>query len=271
MPELPEITVLADQMKAALVGKTFAAIEVLQAKCLNVAPEAFVAALNGARLLDVIPRGKWVLVRTSQGWLLLCLGMGGEILLVTRDTLPEKRRLIFDFDDSTCLAVNFWWFGYAHYAPDPAKHTMVGKLGPHALDLSLDEFRALLKGRRGAIKPFLLDQHRIAGIGNVYIQDSLFRAKIHPLRPIASLSDDEVAGLWQAIRGVLQESIAAGGLAFELDMYGQKGRWWDSSFLTTFRDGKPGKPCPVCGSATETIRVGNTASYICPHCQPFDV
>ena len=116
-----------------------------------------------------------------------------------------------------------------------------------------------------------LDQHRIAGIGNVYIQDSLFRAKIHPLRPIASLSDGEIAGLWRAIRGVLQESIAAGGLAFELNMYGQKGGWWASSFLTTFREGKPEKPCPVCGSATETVRVGNTASYICPHCQPLDV
>jgi formamidopyrimidine-DNA glycosylase len=267
MPELPEITILANQMKAELVGKTFTGIEVLQPRCLNVPPEAFVAALSGARLLDVTGRGKWVLVQTSQGWLLLCLGMGGEILLVTRATLPEKHRLIFDFDDGTCLAVNFWWFGYAHYAVDPAQHAMVGKLGPHALDLSLDEFRALLKGRRGAIKPFLLDQHRIAGIGNVYIQDSLFRAKIHPLRPIASLSDDEVARLWQAIRDVLQESIVAGGLAFELNMYGQKGGW-DSSFLITFRDGKP---CPVCGTATETIRVGNTASYICPHCQPLEV
>ena len=267
MPELPEITVLAHQMKAALVGKTFAGIEVLQPKCLNVSPEAFVAALSGARILDVTRRGKWVLVETSQGWLLLCLGMGGEILLVTRGALPEKRRLIFDFDDGTCLAVNFWWFGYAHYAADPAKHAMVGKLGPHALDLSLDEFQALLSGRRGAIKPFLLDQHNIAGIGNVYIQDSLFRAKIHPLRPIPSLSDDEIAGLWQAIRDVLQESIAAGGLVFELNMYGQKGGW-DSSFLITFRDGTP---CPVCGAATETIRTGSTASYICPRCQPLDV
>src|SRR5512136_2566521 len=262
MPELPEITVLAGQMKAALVGKTFAGIEVLQAKCLNVAPEAFVTALSGATLLGVTRHGKWVLVQTSQGWLLLCLGMGGEILLVTRATLPQKRRLIFDFDDGTCLAVNFWWFGYAHYAADPAKHAMVGKLGPHAMDLSLDKFRALLRGRRGAIKPFLLDQHRIAGIGNVYIQDSLFRAKIHPLRPIASLSEDEIARLWQSIREVLQESIAAGGLAFELNMYGKKGGWWDSSFLTTFRDGKPEKPCPACGSTPEIIRVGNTASYI---------
>jgi formamidopyrimidine-DNA glycosylase len=78
----------------------------------------------------------------------------------------------------------------AHYAADPAQHPMVGKLGPNALDLSLDQFHALLQGRRGAIKAFLLDQDRTAGIGNVYVQMPLWRAKIHPLRPIPSLSEE---------------------------------------------------------------------------------
>jgi len=134
-----------------------------------------------------------------------------------------------------------WWFGYVHYAPlekDPKglgkplgsgaiDHPMVGKLGPNALNLSLEEFRALLKGRRGAIKAFLLDQDRIAGIGNVYVQTPLWRAKIHPLRPIPSLSDEEIAALWQALREILQGSIDAGGAPFELNLYGQKGGWDD--------------------------------------------
>lgn len=110
MPELPEITNLARQMKAELVGKTIGGIEVLQPKSLNVPEEDFIAALTGAKIRDVSARGKWIFVETTRGWLLLCLGMGGEILLVTRDALPEKRRLVFDFTDGTCLAVNFWWW-----------------------------------------------------------------------------------------------------------------------------------------------------------------
>ena len=100
---------------------------------------------------------------------------------------------------------------------------MVGKLGPNALDLSPEEFRAMLKGRRGAIKTFLLTQDRIAGIGNVYVQTPLWRAKIHPLRPIPSLSDAEITALWQALRDILQGSIDAGGAPFELNLYGQEG------------------------------------------------
>jgi formamidopyrimidine-DNA glycosylase len=139
------------------------------------------------------------------------------------------------------------------------EHPMVGKLGPNALDLSLDEFRALLKGRRGAIKTFLLDQDRIAGIGNVYIQDPLFKARVHPLRPIQTLSDDEVAALWRAIRDTLQEStsvpaaerrgIDAGGAPFELNLYG--------SFLVGYREGQP---CPVCGTPVVKIKTGSTSS-----------
>jgi formamidopyrimidine-DNA glycosylase len=84
---------------------------------------------------------------------------------------------------------------------------MVGKLGPHALDLSPGEFRAMLKGRRGAIQTFLLDQDRMAGIGNVTVQDPLWKARVHPLHPIHTLTDDEIAALWQALRDTLQESI----------------------------------------------------------------
>ncbi len=90
MPELPEIAARAREMKQELVGKTIAGVEVLQPKCLNTPEDVFTGALRGARILYVGHRGKWVLVETSRGWLLLCLGMGGEILLVKRSTLPEK-------------------------------------------------------------------------------------------------------------------------------------------------------------------------------------
>jgi formamidopyrimidine-DNA glycosylase len=267
MPELPEITVFARDMRKELVGRTITGIEVLQPRCLNVPVEEFQAALAGAEIRDVTPRGKWLQVETSQGWLLVGLGMGGEILLTDREHLPEKHRLVFDLDDGTCLAVNFWWFGYAHYAPALAAHAMTAQLGPNALGLTLAEFRALLRGRRGAIKPFLLNQKRIAGIGNVYVQDPLFKAGIHPLRRINTLSDDEVAALWRALRETLQESIDHGGSAWELNLYGEKGGWGERFLLVGYREGEP---CPRCGTPVEKVKTGSTSSYVCPACQLLD-
>jgi formamidopyrimidine-DNA glycosylase len=226
----------------------------------------FQAALSGAEILAVTSHGKWLQLRLSAGWLLLGLGMGGEILLTDRENLPDKYRLILDLDDGDCLAINFWWFGYAHFVSNLADHPMVSKLGPDFMSLSLDDFRQLLAGRRGGIKSFLLNQKNIAGIGNVYGQDPLFKAGIHPLRPINTLTDDEIGALWQAIRDTLQESIDQGGSQWEQDLYGEHGRWDDSFFLVAYREGKP---CPTCGTAVEKIKTGSTSSHICPTCQPL--
>jgi formamidopyrimidine-DNA glycosylase len=267
MPELPEITVRAREMQEALVGKTISGIEVLQPKCLNVPPDAFADALTGATLRGVSNRGKWLFVETTKGWLLLNLGMGGEILLVTRDTLPEKHRLVFDFDDGTCLSLNFWWFGYAHCVPEKEldSHSMTAKLGPNALDVTLGELRAMLRGRRGGIKSFLLNQSNVAGIGNAYVHDILFLARLHPLRSIASLTDDEVAGLAAGIRDGLQPSIDKGGAFYEPGLHGQKGGFTMNDILVGYR---AGKPCPECGTPIEKIKTGSTSSFICPACQP---
>ena len=269
MPELPEITARASEMKEALVGRTITGIQVLQPKCLNVPEETFIDALTGARLLNVTHRGKWLFVETTQGWLLLNMGMGGEILLVTRDTLPEKRRLIFDFEDSTCLSVNFWWFGYAHYVPagELGSHTMTAKLGPNGLELTADDLRALLKGRRGRIKSFLLNQSRIAGIGNAYIHDILFLAKLHPLRKISTLTDAEVDALSEAIHDGLQPSIDKGGAFYEMNLYGEKGGFTMDDILIGYKEGEP---CPVCSTQIVKIKTGSTSSFICPRCQPLE-
>jgi len=126
MPELPEIFIFARDMRRELVGRTIRSVEVLQPKSLNVPPEEFEAALREAEIRDVTPRGKWLRVETTRGWLLLNLGMGGEILLIChggRGELPEKRRLVFDLDggggagEDASLIVNFWWFGYAITPP----------------------------------------------------------------------------------------------------------------------------------------------------------
>jgi formamidopyrimidine-DNA glycosylase len=266
MPELPEIASRAREIRASLVGKTINSIEVLQPKCLNVPEVGFRTALTGARLLDAYNRGKWIFIETTQGWLLLNLGMGGEILLVTRATLPEKYRLIFDFDDDTCLTVNFWWFGYAHYVPDGEldKHTMSAKLGPNALDLDAADLRALVQGRRERVKSFLLNQERIAGIGNAYVHDILFLARLHPLRTLDTLSKQEVEGLAGAIHTCLQPSLDNGGAFYEKNLYGQPGGFTADQILIGYREGEP---CPQCGAQIEKIKTGSTSSFICPNCQ----
>ena len=108
MPELPEIVTLARNMQQELAGRTITGVEVLQPKCLNLPEDDFVGAVQGAGLLRVTSHGKWIQAELDDGWLLLNLGMGGEILLTDRDHLPEKFRLILDLDGEACLAINFW-------------------------------------------------------------------------------------------------------------------------------------------------------------------
>ena len=266
MAELPEIFLISQQMKTELVGKTIKSMEIIQPKCLNISPEAFTTALSGARISDVTYRGKWIFVNTSQGWLLLCLGMGGEILLVNRTTLPEKRRVIFDFTDSACIAVNFWWFGYAHYVDQLKNHRMTFGLGPNAIDLDSAGLRILLQNRRGQLKTFLLDQARIAGIGNFYIHDILFQSRLHPLRAIQSLTETEIETLNTAIHERLGLSIRKGGFAFELNLYGQKGSFGMEDLIIGYKENKP---CPVCGTPIQKVKTGSTSGFICPDCQPL--
>jgi formamidopyrimidine-DNA glycosylase len=257
-------------MNDALVGKKIAGIEVAQPKSLNIPETNFVNALQGARFIEVSPRGKWIFIETTQGWLLLNLGMGGEILLLTRESLPDKWRLIFDFDDGTCLSVNFWWFGYAHYVPrgELNSHSMTTKLGPNALDLRPIELTALLNGRRGRIKSFMLNQSHIAGIGNAYIHDILFMARLHPLRTIDTLNEADFERLAKAIQDGLQPSINKGGAFYEVNLYGERGGFNMEDILIGYKEGKP---CPNCETIIEKIKTGSTSSFICPACQPIEL
>jgi formamidopyrimidine-DNA glycosylase len=266
MPELPEIVTRARGMSAELPGKLITAIEVTQPKCLNLPLEEFKTSLQGARLGQTICRGKWLFTENSQGWFLLNLGMGGEITLATRRALPEKYRLVFDFNDDSCLVVNFWWFGYAHYVRSDglAGHSMTAKLGPNAVDISPTDLLKMTHGQKAGVKAFLLDQSHIAGIGNAYIHDILFIARLHPLRSLATLSDTEIERLALAMHDSLQTSIDKGGAFYEVGLHGEKGGFTMDDILIGYKEGQP---CPVCGTKILKIKTGGTSSYICPNCQ----
>lgn len=266
MPEYPEIACRTAEMNRLLTGKVISAIEVGQPKCLNVSPVEFAGSLTDARFEQFIQRGKWIEGRTDRGWLLLNMGMGGELLLTDRNRLPAKYRLIFDFTDQTCLVVNFWWFGYAHFAglDSLANHSLTAKLGPNALELNEVEFADLLHGQKGRLKAFMLDQTRIAGIGNAYIHDILFLAKLHPLRTLSSLTADEVANLYAGMQKGLRTSLEKGGAFYESGLDGKKGGFLMEDILVGYREGQP---CPVCQTQILKIKTGGTSSFICPSCQ----
>lgn len=271
MPELPEIFILARQMNNELQGKTIASVEVIQEKCLNVTCKEFSQTVTGKRIGPVQSKGKWIFASLGEDTtLLLNLGMGGDVLFHQQgeEEWSGKYKLKIDFTDSSSLSINFWWFGYVHIVKNCELHShkMTSTLGvsPIMKEFTLDRFKELIWGRKCTVKSLLLDQKIIAGVGNVYVQDILFVARLHPDKKILQLSDQEIEDLYKAIVEILSLALARKGLKFEKDLYGNSGGI--ESFLVGYREGQP---CPVCSSTVEKIKTGSTSSFICPKCQPL--
>ena len=201
--------------------------------------------------------------------MLINLGMGADLLYFTpNQRLPEKYQFKLTFNDKTGFTIHFQWFGYIHLIPekDLTKHKLTSQLGisPTHEKFTLEHFGKLLANKKARIKNWLLNQKNVAGIGNVYVQDILFKAKLHPNQKISTLSEKEINNLYKAIQTILNHSIQLVGLAYEKDFYGQKGKLTINEFLVGY---KTGKPCPTCKTPIEKIKTGSTSSYICPKCQ----
>ena len=270
LPELPEIYILAGQMSKELAGKKIVDAEVRQEKCLNMPAEEFTALLKGRTIGNITPRGKWIITTLEpEAYFLLSLGMGGDVRYhKPGEAAQEKYQLKLGFDDRSSLSIAFWWFGYAHAttAEGLLSHKMTSSLGPSPLDekaFTYEYFCGLIKGSRKTVKSILIDQKLIAGIGNVYVQDTLFRARLHPGRKASELSDADIDALYKSILDNLKAAIELGGTP-ERDLYGRPGRLGQDKFLVGYREGLP---CPECGTIIEKIKTGSTSSYICPQCQ----
>jgi formamidopyrimidine-DNA glycosylase len=270
MPELPEITVIAGQMNKEMTGKRIAETEVKQPKILNVPPRRFAEAVKGKTIDSVSSKGKWVFVKLRPNdFIFMNLGMGAELVRhASKRGLPQEYHFRMVFRDGTGFTARFWWFGYIHFVEEGGlgKHKMTSRLGISPMEKGFTEnhFKQRLTGRKVGIKSFLIDQKNIAGIGNVYIQDILFRARLHPNRRTTTLTEEEIHALYKAILRTLSRSIKLGGLAYERDFYGHNGRFTSKEFLVGYKEGKP---CPTCGTTIEKIKTGSTATYICPRCQ----
>jgi formamidopyrimidine-DNA glycosylase len=270
MPELPDIYVLAKSMDSALKGKTIVSVQVNQPKCLNLSANKFKKSVQGRRIEAIQQRGKWILASLDSGWVLaLNLGMGGEIRLHSANETPDssRERVIFNLDTGEQVWIHHWWFGHVHLLQpkDVAIHKQLSALGPEPLDetFTIEKLSEMLRGKRGRIKSYLLDQSFIAGIGNVYVQDILWYAKLHPNRRANTLSAEDIMHLHSAIQRVLKQGIRYGGGPGEQDIWGNPGKY--SKHLQVGY--QTGKPCPTCATPIEELRVGSTTSYICRKCQ----
>ncbi len=272
MPELPEVETVRRQLAPALVGATITEVAILDPRwCAPLAPEELRDVVIGRGVQALARRGKyldWAL--DGEIHLLMHLRMTGTLLLDppgdpahtrVEVTLDGTRRL--RFVDPRRFGTGQLVIGEqalaAYYA---------ARLGVEPFDDAFTPvlLRALARGRRGPIKSFLLDQHMIAGIGNIYADEALFRAGVHPLRPAGTLKPAQYGRLRDAIREVLSLGIDARGASIDdfRHLDGARGSFQDR-FLVHRREGEP---CVVCGATIGKLVVGGRGTYVCVHCQP---
>ena len=272
MPELPEVQTILDALAPLVLEHPIVDVTLLWPGVVDrPSPEEFIAAMRGRRPVRIARRGKYMLFELDNGrWLIMHLRMTGSMRVVSANEpfLPHDR-LVFHLQNGRDWRFNDTRkFGRAYLVDDPAE--VVGKLGPEPLhdDFSTAYLAHKLKGRRAAIKTLLLDQRIVAGVGNIYADEALFRARVHPARPAGSLQTEEIAALVQAVKAVIQQALAEMGTT--LRDYrrpdGSVGEFQNS--LQVFR--RTGQPCPRCGAIIRRMVIGGRSTHFCPVEQTLD-
>lgn len=266
MPELPDVELYKRYLDQHALRQTIERVQVNDARILGDLPaEAFVARLSGNRFEDSRRHGKHLLVRLIRdGWLTLHFGMTGNLVYFAGEAKdPPYDRVRFDFQGDCHLAyVNRRMLGRVGIADDADAFIQAEELGPDALDpaFDLDAFARAIEGRRRDVKSVLMDQSLIAGIGNIYADEILFQARLHPQTPVTALDDRGRAELFRQIKQVLNIAIERGaGAEQSLERL-------PDGYLLPQRE-KRGK-CPRCGGPIATQKAAGRTSYYCPRCQP---
>lgn len=274
MPELPEVENAVRDLKPWLVGRRVEDARVLWPRIVHqLSPESFVQRLAGRQITHVGRRGKFLLFHLDDGQvLLLHLRMTGRLWLVEGgEELDKHTHVVFDLDNGQQLRYQDMRKFGRFYLVDEVED-VVGKLGPEPLSESFTPFDLLdaVQGRRAAIKSLLLDQRILAGVGNIYADEALFRSGIDPRRPGHSLTLADCSRLHASIRQTLAEAIREGGSTLgnsALSNYrrpnGVRGRYQDRHRVYRLA----GKPCPVCGTTIQRIKLAQRSTHFCPTCQ----
>jgi formamidopyrimidine-DNA glycosylase len=257
VPELPEVETVVRTVAPHLAGRRILSAE-FTSRFVTPGNRAKLSEnLAGRRIETVRRRGKFILVELDQGVLSIHLGMTGRLLI--SGNRAEHTHAVFTLDDGLLLYNDPRQFGKIEWNP-----RRVERLGPEPLEIALEEFRGRLR-RKARIKPLLLNQAFLAGLGNIYADESLFAAGIHPLASAAKLSGPRAAKLHQAIREILTAAIEAGGSSISdyVDAEGRKG-WFQVSHRVY---GREGEPCVNCATPIRRIVVAQRSSHFCPKCQ----
>src|SRR5689334_4126602 len=274
MPELPEVEYVARQLHGELVGRRIERVEVSWPRIVaGMAPEELAARVAGRMVTGIGRRGKYLLIALEGGeTLIVHRRMSGNLTLAPPDAADPYVRAAFALDDGRRLLYSDpRKFGRITLAADADLPRVFAALGPEPLDdetFTAAALAARLAGTKRPIKAALLDQGIVAGLGNIYADEALFRARIHPLRPADSLTPSEIAALREAIQAVLLVGIAHGGTTFgrHRDVYNEAGT--NLEHVVAYR--KTGQPCPRCGTPIERMVVAQRGTHYCPHCQRMD-
>ncbi len=260
MPELPEVETFRRHIEAHALGRTIAEITLEAPRLLEGIDEATLRkTLLGHRLQTTHRHGKYLFTRLDHGpWLVLHFGMSGEPRAYgPQDPPPPYARLILHFQDGGHLAyIDPRKLGEISLTPDPDRFIHGKGLGPDALAIDWPTFHHLTQGQRGMIKPWLMDQHHIAGIGNVYSDEILFQTGIHPRHPLPRLGEGDRHRLHHHLHDTLEQAIAAHADPTRLPPH----------FLIPQRH--PGGRCPRCHTVLEHSKINGRTSWYCPRCQP---
>ncbi len=272
MPEMPEIETLARQLRKQVVGKQIIGVRLSGLPLRKPIAESFAGSLRGRSIRKIHRRGKYLIVELEpKAFWLIHLGMSGRILYLASASRKAKHtHAVFQFSDATALEYRDpRRFGLlaAYEVLQLNQIPEIRALGKDPLSLDFNDrwLAPVLQKSQQAIKSFLLDQHKIAGVGNIYACESLYRAGIHPARRCCALSDGETSQLVDSVRKVMKDAIRRRGTSFSdfMDSNGKQGE--NQDHLMVFQ--REGEACVRCGAKIRRMWQANRSSFYCPCCQ----
>lgn len=270
MPELPEVETTRRGIEPHLLGHRIERVIVRDARLRWPVPPELAQALQGQRIDAVERRAKYLLLRTTAGTAILHLGMSGSLRIVPSVSPAERHDhvdLVLDNGQALRLRDPRRFGALLWTRDDPLRHPLLVNLGPEPLSPAFDGERLyrLSRGRRAPVKTFIMDGHVVVGLGNIYANEALFRARIHPARAAGKIGRERYALLAEAAKSVLNAAIMAGGTTLR-DFVREDGQpGYFRIELQVY--GHAGEPCPACGTAIRQMIIGQRSTYYCPHCQ----
>jgi len=265
MPELPEVETIKNDLQKVITGKKIIKVDIINPRVIREpAPLEFKKSLEGQTIRNILRRAKLLIFELSNDlYLTVHLKMTGQLVYPGGS---KRSRVVFHLSGGQILDFNDdRLFGELRLVSDWKKLKFVQGLGPEPFDLTLADFKDMLSKKKTKIKPLLMDQSFISGIGNLYAAEILFRAKIHPQRPAQSLTGGQKEALYKEIKSVLKNAIKHGGSSVDdyVRLSGKPGDYL--RFHQVY--GRGGKPCFVCRSPIQKITQGGRGTYFCGKCQ----